>query len=469
MVDFNDLIRDGRQEEALTAFDNARIVSDGKATPRFNAQICGKSGKSGESQPATDSGSSELREKRKKGWPHGLKEDALIGVAGDVVRAIEPITEADQAAILFQFLAAFGNMCNRRAHAFAGHVEHPPQIWPVTIGETSRARKGTSWAALRQILGSVDDGTWLKKCVVSGLSSGEGLLWAIRDPAEGQDSNESGVPDKRVYVQEAEFATALKQFDRKGNTLSATLRDLFDKGDARSLTKNSPLRVTGAMVTIAPHVTLDELRRLLSETEMANGLANRFLFVCVRRSKKLPFGAELDSDEADKLARRINLAVQEATGRSDHERKQLWTEAAKGVWTKFYEDEALEKPGLLGAVTARAEAQTLRLALIYALLDQSKFFEEKHIRAAVAAWEYCSQSARCIFGDVTGNSTADKIMDKLRDSVDGLTRAQINDLFGGHKAKEDLESALKYLENLRMVTLEKQLTAGRSRETWRVT
>jgi hypothetical protein len=38
----------------------------------------------------------------------------------------------------------------------------------------------------------------------------------------------------------------------------------------------------------------DELRQSLDETSMSNGCANRFLFICVRRSRVLPFGGALD-------------------------------------------------------------------------------------------------------------------------------------------------------------------------------
>ena len=71
----------------------------------------------------------------------------------------------------------------------------------------------------------------------------------------------------------------LKVMTREGNTLSPVIRSAWDSGDLRSLTKNSPARATGAHVSIIGHITKDELRRLLTETESANGFANRFLFL----------------------------------------------------------------------------------------------------------------------------------------------------------------------------------------------
>lgn len=77
---------------------------------------------------------------------------------------------------------------------------------------------------------------------------------------------------------------------RDGNTLSAVLRDCWDTGNLRVLTRKDPLRATAAHVSVLGHVTVPELRRRLTDTEAANGFANRFLWVCVRRSKRLPAG-----------------------------------------------------------------------------------------------------------------------------------------------------------------------------------
>ena len=80
---------------------------------------------------------------------------------------------------------------------------------------------------------------------------------------------------------------------REGNTLSTTLRDAWDTGTLRTLTKNSPAVATGAHISIIGHVTELVVRRYLGETEQGNGFGNRFLWVCARRSKKLPFGGNL--------------------------------------------------------------------------------------------------------------------------------------------------------------------------------
>src|SRR5205823_2555764 len=101
-------------------------------------------------------------------------------------------------------------------------------------------------------------------------SSGEGLIWAVRDrimkrekvKEKGEVSYveveaDPGVSDKRLLVYEPEFANVLKQTERQGNTLSAILRQAWDGLDLRTLTKNSPARSTGAHVSLIGHITSD--------------------------------------------------------------------------------------------------------------------------------------------------------------------------------------------------------------------
>jgi len=54
-------------------------------------------------------------------WPT-LHEDALYGLAGEVVSTLDPHTEADPAAVLVSFLVAFGAAVNSGPHAIADGV-----------------------------------------------------------------------------------------------------------------------------------------------------------------------------------------------------------------------------------------------------------------------------------------------------------------------------------------------------------
>jgi hypothetical protein len=93
---------------------------------------------------------------------------------------------------------------------------------------------------------------------------------------------------------------------------------------------------------------------------IANGFANRFLFGLIRRSKELPFGGDLTDSEILHLGERLKSAIEWAKTAG----RVTMTDAAKVTWTTVYGALSASQPGLLGAVTARAEAQTIRLALI---------------------------------------------------------------------------------------------------------
>jgi hypothetical protein len=190
-------------------------------------------------------------------WPEPPAEEVFYGLAGDTVRAVGPASEADPAALLLQVLVGFGNLLGRSAHCTVEADRHYGNESVVLVGQTSKGRKGTSWSHIRHLLAGVDD-SWAKERVLSGLSSGEGVIWQVRDPiAKRERVKEHGAPvryedveadpgvsDKRLLMVEPEFASVLKQLERQGNILSAVLRQAWDTGDLATLTKNSPARAT---------------------------------------------------------------------------------------------------------------------------------------------------------------------------------------------------------------------------------
>jgi hypothetical protein len=98
---------------------------------------------------------------------------------------------------------------------------------------------------------------------------------------------DDGVLDKRLLVIESEFANVLKVGTREGNILSAVIRSAWEDGNLRTMTKNSPARATDGHISLVGHITREEYRRELTQTESANGFANRCCIVAVDRSKCL--------------------------------------------------------------------------------------------------------------------------------------------------------------------------------------
>ena len=394
-----------------------------------------------------------------------LADEAYHGIVGEFVRAVEPHTEACPAGILVQALVAAGNVIGRGPHVTVESDKHHANLYACLVGSSSKGRKGTSFGRAKALLEGVDP-AWVTDRILSGASSGEGLIWAVRDPVvkdDGETVVDEGVLDKRLLVMMPEFAVLLKVLERQGNTLSARLREAWDSGDLNSMTKTSPAKATGAHVSMIGHITDDELRRYMTATETANGFANRILWCFVQRSKLLPEGGNLDPSVIKDLGSRLLKSIQAARTLGEVGR----TAAFRKRWREIYTELAEDRHGLFGAVTSRAEAQVLRLALLYALLDGSSAIDLPHLQAGYAVWQYCEESARLVFGDAIGDPLADEVLQQLRDRPGGMTRTEISAAFSRHKSKDRMQAALALLKRMRKADFVMETsTGGRPTERW---
>lgn len=240
-------------------------------------------------------------------WPQCAPE-AFAGLAGEIVKTIAPETESDPVAILGQLLVMVGNAIGRTPYFPVEATRHYPTMFLCLVGATSRGRKGTSAAYPKRLLREIDPDH--ARRVKSSLSSGEGVIWNVRDPTYGRD--------------------------KKG--------------------------------------------------------------------------------------------------------------AARLLWHEIYTALAEGAPGLVGALTARAEAQVLRLSMLYALCDQSAVIEVSHLEAAYALWQYCEASARYVFGESLGDPLADSMLQMLRYAGSaGLTRTDINNELGRNVKSAAIGQALALL------------------------
>jgi hypothetical protein len=405
--------------------------------------------------------------------PAPLSEAAYYGLAGEFTRLVGPETEADPAALLFQFLAAIGSIIGRGPHYRVGAAKHFANLFMVIVGNSAKARKGTSWSEVHATCELIDI-RWWKTRITSGLSTGEGLIHAVRDELKEmvpikekqkvvdyqEQVTDPGEPDKRLLCVESELGRALQSAARDGNTLSPVIRQAWDGDALRVLTKNAKEVCSEPHIAIIGHITNTELQRLLTDSDAANGFANRFLWVCSTRSKYLPFGGKVDAAALSLFCERARDAVTFA--RTVQE--MAWAPDAARRWADKYPQLSEGKPGLFGQVTARAEAQTIRLALVCALLDKSAEIRLEHLEAALELWRYCLDSAAFIFGPSLGNPLADAILELLRTHSEGMTRTEVNNHFGRNRPKAALDAAIAVAQKNGSLRSEKRETGGRTAE-----
>ena len=357
-----------------------------------------------------------------------LPDAALYGPAGEIVKRILPCTEADPAALYAQLLTGLGNMIGPSPYFVADGSKHRANLFTIICGATAKARKGTSWNHIRNVLDEIDD-LWLSERVKSGVVSGEGVTQVFE-----------GTEERRLLLFEGEFAQVLQVMRREGNTVSVLLRQAWDGSKLAVIRKKDPIEVDGAHLSMIGHITLPELNRLLASVEMSNGLANRCLWVFSDRSKLLPDGGRVPhlADILPRLQRAVESASKRGELRRDNEARIRWQTIYAGL---------SEPPlGRMGEITSRAEAQVMRVALLLALLDESPSIGVSHLDAALEFWKYCETSAGYIFAGTFANPRATKIWEALAKGPH--TMAMIHALFSNNASKHDIDAALEELAPL---------------------
>ena len=391
------------------------------------------------------------------GWPAPPGPAAYHGLVGEIVRKLEPETEADPLAILSQLLVSFGAAIGRGAWFQVEATRHHPNEFLILVGDSARARKGSSWDRVWRLLCAADP--TIAGRILTGLSSGEGLVWAVRDPTE----QDPGARDPRLLAVEPEFASVLKSATREISTLSPTLRSAWDSRPLQLLTRTAPARATSAHIALIGHITQAELRHHTNTIELANGFMNRLILIACRRTRLLPEGGNpepLAGTGLDRLlAGTLQHARQAGELRLDKHARALWWDA----YTRLAES---QDDGIAGALCARAEAHTIRLALLYALADGARQINHEHLQAALALWDYAARSAAWALQGATGDPLAEQIHAALTSNPDGMTRTQLRDLFHRNKPAAHLDRALDTLAHTGRATRKRILTAGRPAELW---
>ena len=406
-------------------------------------------------------------------FPPASEEAIFHGPIGAFIRVVEPHTEAHPMGILAHLLPAIGTLIPPEIYVSRGEERQPARINTVLVGPSNSGRKGTSFSPVNSLMKRVCDKFWSKQRL-NGLSSGEGLIAAVGEDQEYDPETKQVTKaqrEKRLYIVESEFSRVFANKNRDGNVLSQIIREAFDSGDLHTMTVE-PRHAVGAHVSITGHITPDELRYCLTSIDKVNGFGNRFLWFVVKSDKVLPHPQPIHDTTFDILVPRLKAVLSYCTfhidstnGVSvelDFEAEQMW----ERVYTQRLRWESTDA-GLAGSMTSRGSAMVQRMALIYAMLDVPlketlgrevlaghPVIRPEHLKAALAVWDYCEESAIQLFGGKSDSRCGEKILKLLRENGDMTTTELNRHLSPGQKSAA--KPALEALEKQGVIVVAKQ-------------
>lgn len=383
----------------------------------------------------------------------------LYGLVGEVALAGSNNTEANPYAIAAAMLAYLGAAVGRGPFMPIGDDWNHARLFMVHVGRSSRGRKGTAKKLIYRINHAVKA---LNEYLVpqvhrGGLSTREGLALMIHDGYKDGKNEVPAIQDKRLLVVESEFANILHQSKRDGNTLSAALRDAWDGTSIRPAVKTCRVWASDPHIGIIGDVTPSELRELMHARELTNGFANRFIFFWAEGDKVLPFPQYTPQDVVEELADRVAQVLRFA-GADRHRDKDLmrmeFSPEAASLYARLYEGELRDRSAgehITGLLDRRAPV-LLRLAMLFALTDQTSVIAVTHINAAMAWVRYWVDSVKFIFQSAVDEAGAAAATDMAQRIVTYLaahgqaTRTELTkSCFGGHVSKATLDKALDEL------------------------
>lgn len=381
----------------------------------------------------------------------------MYGLVGDVARAASKANrEVNEHAAALAFMTVLAAGLGRGCYLPVGDDWHHPRLFALHVGRSGRGRKGTSTKLAIRILHKLEE---LHPDVAfqshtGGLSSREGLVVKIHDGFKDGKNDVEPIHDKRLWVLESEFANTLHQTRRDGNTLSAALRDAWDGISIKPATKTAPVSATKPHINVFGHITPTELLDLMKARELSNGFANRFIIIWAEQPGLDALPGFTSEEELEVLAARtaevLRFAQADRFAEPDHNRLELSVEA-RDRYRLVYQGELQDRSGgeRMTGLLIRCAPYLLRLAMLFALTDQSYRIELRHMDAALHWIRYWADSVRFIFTSAEEEERSKKVQDTARrilaylGTFDHATRTElVGKCFNGHITKDVLDAAL---------------------------
>ncbi len=377
-----------------------------------------------------------------------MRSEASYGLAGRLALEVSPINGISKEAVLFQFLICLSTLCAQKFYYSIGGKKIHAADYLVLVGTTGSSKKGTSFSDVKWFFDQYYPEFTSSK-LKTGVNSGEGLINCIRNKVVGTDIDkrtgkeieaikDEGALSKIVLFLETEFSRLLKAGKRDGSTVTEIYRNAWDGVPLEINTSQRSIRSTDYCVSLIAHITPKELKSLVSDIDSSNGYLNRFMFCFITGGVPKPFPESFDRIEftfTKELVALFNFinAIESAEIVLADNAKELYLE----IYNEFYyrpEDKITE-------LLSRNTQHLLKMAMLYAIIDQSQEIKIGHLKASKALIDYSSASIQELFGKDSITKKEAKVLRFLSSQNGTAPRGKIqSDCFRNNSSKEELDS-----------------------------
>jgi putative DNA primase/helicase len=323
-------------------------------------------------------------------YPKPLTSKSLCGLLGEFVEIAYPTTVACREMILYGMLPLIGVLLGNRYYGAFGSGKHFPSIFSLIIARTSDG-KGQATDHCEQAVKLIDSG-WASQFLHTSVASGEGLVRMLA----GTGMKLPDAQSARVAISSSEMSVIFNAQNREGSILSGHLRSAYDGKrveNYRSERKKS-IAAEDYILGFLGSITPRELQQVMPKVDWTNGTANRFLWCFGRADKKLSRSKAPDFTAwAAKTETLIDMNVKQKAFTPLE-----YSKAGQECWDDWYRSLPEPDDTILSDSQARVHANCLRVANLYAQLDERRLdgwqvaLEPCHIEAAIEIVDRSRQS-----------------------------------------------------------------------------
>jgi hypothetical protein len=222
------------------------------------------------------------------------------------------------------------------------------------------------------------------------------------------------------------------------STMSQALRETYDGRPVSNELgqKDKSTRVDNPYaLALLGDVAPWELTEVIADVDFANGVANRFIWCVSHQTKTLPHATH--TPDYHELAARLRQVIPDTPIG-----QVTYSEAGLEAWDKWAYTLPLDDEGKLGSACGRMRANGLRLAVLFAILDEQRLdqngpvkIEVRHVQAAAAIMDRHRATVAWFLARPTAIPTniPETVKDKLYRQIEKVRAAMVNGEITGNQ------------------------------------